>query len=223
MTWLDAFLEGKKLLERAMYTAEWRLEGEIAVGEEVRPGWWRVAIPQDNPLRLVHVPTGRKIVVPFREMETDFASVPEVAQKLGGAFKALHVKPRSYEKSAVFHDELYEAGWVWVVMTVEVDGKPQAMALRVPVERSQADAILFVCLECQGATLADGLSYHGAVSLFGESHWEEARKKAPAWPETIAAAEGRPETPLPDPDAAEPENGQTAERPNGQTAEGGEA
>ncbi|MBR6021664.1 MAG: hypothetical protein IK066_04515 [Kiritimatiellae bacterium] len=222
MTWLDAFLAGKKLLDRAMFTAEWRLEGKIDVGEEVRPGWWRVTVPTDNPLRLVHVPTGRKIVVPFREMETDFASVPAAAQAVGDKVGALHVRPRDYEEGAFFHDELYEAGWAWAVMTVEVDGKPQPMAIRVPVTKEQADAALFCCLQCRGATLADGMAYGGAVALFGKSHWEAARKKSPAWPETICAAEEPPRSDerreTSDEMGAEPFNSSTLQPFNGSEA-----
>jgi hypothetical protein len=165
---------GKKLLSRTMYTAEWRLEGEIEVGEEVRPGTWLVRVPRKNPLRLLHATTGRMLVVPFAEMETDFASVPRLAQKAGRAFDALHLERRAYEKSAFFHDALYCAQWCWAVQ----DG----VAVRVAVSKAEADSVLFVGLECEGATLADGLAYTGAVALFGAGHWEAAGKEAGKWP-----------------------------------------
>lgn len=165
---------GRKLLERTMSTEEWKLAGTIEVCEEVRPGVWQVTTPADDPLRLEHVPTGRKLAVPFRMMESDFASVPEAAQKLGSYSRALHLAPRSFEKAAFFHDQLYDAHWCWAV----ADGK----AVQVPVTRRQADAILFICLECLGATVADGLAYHGAVSLFGGPHWERSSQMATDWP-----------------------------------------
>lgn len=169
-----ALQEARKFLARPMHTDEWRLAGRIEVVAELEPGRrWLVKTPQADPLRLEHIPSGYKLVVPFREMETDFASIPELARRLAGKAKALHLEPMDYAKSAFFHDQIFAAAWCWCVRA--------GLAIRVTVTKRQADAILFVCLECEGATWADGLAYHGGVSLFGQKAWRAARKRNESW------------------------------------------
>ena len=176
-----AVREAKKLLARTMYTAEWKLCGRIEADTVEQEGMWLVSTPPEDPLRLEHVPTGRALVVPFSSMETDFASVPRAAQGIGG--KALHLKPRDYERSAYLHDQLYAAGWCWAVRKGE-----DARAVKVPVSKAAADAMLFCALECEGATLADGLAYHGGVALFGGPAWRRCRREKAEWPEMFETA-----------------------------------
>ena len=166
----------KSLLSRVMDSADWRLHGLLQVESIMGKGRWMVSTPRSDPVRLEHVPTKRNLVVPFSAMEMDFASVPALAQRIG--VKALHLRPRDYERAAFLHDQLYAAGWCWATE----DG----VAVKVPVSKKQSDAILFVALECSGATWADGLAYHSAVHLFGRKAWKRCRKQGAEWPELFA-------------------------------------
>lgn len=191
-----AVKEARKWLARGMSTEEWRLAGRIEVDTTAKDGVFLVSTPPEDPVRLEHVPTGRKLAVPFSSMETDFASVPKAAQRLGAKSPALHLRPRDYELAAFFHDQLYAAGWCWAVQ--------RERAVKVPVTKTQADAMLFVALECCGATHADGLAYHGAVSLFGGKAWKRCRERPESWPE-LFSAEGKEEKAETRQDAASPE------------------
>lgn len=162
-----------KFLGRELSTDEWRLAGRYEA-EPKGGGLYLARIDPADPLRLEHLPTGQKLVVPFREMETDFASVPRILQSLAGGSSVLHLQPTSYKDAALFHDELYAAAWAWAVKG--------GRAVKVPISKRQADAVLFVGMECSGATVADGLSYHGAVALFGGDAWRTCRRETPAWP-----------------------------------------
>lgn len=176
-----AVREGKKLLARTMNTEEWRMAGHIEVDTTDEEGRWLVSTPPDDPLRLVHLPTGRKLVVPFCSMVSDFASVPEAIQWIAKQSTLFHMRPRDYEYSAYLHDQLYCAGWCYAVH--------KGHAVRVPVTKRQADAMLFIALECEGATLADGLAYHSAVSCFGGRAWRKCRAATPEWPPLFGKAE----------------------------------
>lgn len=172
----------RKLLGRTMHAKEWRLAGTFEKVREVRPGVWLVRIPPEDPLRLEHIPTGWKIVFPLREMETDFASVPKMAQWIGKALAELHLEPRAFEKAALFHDGGYAVAFVFVVH--------RSRAVKVSITKRQADAILFVALECQGATVADGLSYTTAVELFGKGAWTRCREHPEGWPPMYGEEKG---------------------------------
>ena len=156
----------RRFLGRELSTKEWRLAGKYGA-EPCGDGVFAITIDTADPLRIEHVPSGQKIVVPFKATTSDFASIPRMLQSLGEKSETLHLLPTSYKDAALIHDMLYEAGWCWAVK----DGR----AVRVPVTKSQADAALFVALECSGATLADGLAYHGAVTLFGGRAWKRCR------------------------------------------------
>ena len=173
----------RKLLGRTMHAKEWRLAGTFeVVGQNPFKMMSLVRIPPEDPLRLEHIPTGWKIVFPLREMETDFASVPKMAQWIGKALEELHLEPRSYEKAALFHDGCYAAAFVFVVH--------RSRAVKVAITKRQADAILFVALECQGATVADGLSYTTAVELFGKGAWTRCREHPEGWPPMYGEEKG---------------------------------
>lgn len=167
--------EARSLLARPMRTDEWRLLGEIQLVKEVSPGRWLVRVPSENPLRLEHVPTGMLLVGAFREMETDFASVPKSVQKIAKDSKVLHLNPRDYELAVFSHDQDYAAGWCWAVWN--------GCAVKVTLTKGQADAKMYVMLECCGATYADGLAYHGGVALFGGKAWKRCRREKSSWPE----------------------------------------
>jgi hypothetical protein len=166
-----ALRNAKDLLSSLMHTEEWDLCGEIHP-EKTGDQTWMVSTPKENPLRLVHLPTGRMLVVPFARMETDFASVPKFLQRLGG--KVFHFKPTDYKLSAFFHDQVFAAGGVIVVFA--------RRRLFVKISMRQANAILFVCMECEGATWGDGIAYHSAVTLFGRRAWTKCRKENAQWP-----------------------------------------
>ena len=161
------------LLSRKMHTDEWRVDGEIVPVREVEPGRWLVRVPRENPLRLKSVHDFRRVAV-YAEMETDWASVPACAQRLGDLFPALHLHPRDFEHAVFGHDMDYEAGACWCVW--------RRRAVWVPLTKRQADAKLFVMLECAGATWADGLAYHGGVSLGGRAAWRKCRRNKADWP-----------------------------------------
>lgn len=167
---------GERLCSRT-----WRLEGGAAL-DSAGKGLWTARIYPADALRLRHVPSGRCICPAFREMETDLASVPEIAKRVARHFPALHLEADSYARSAIFHDALYEAGWCWVV-----EGRK---ASRAPVTRAQADAILYLCLCCEGATAADGFAYHAGVRAGGASHWRKARRETATWPLLFDGAAG---------------------------------
>lgn len=151
----------------------WRLEGKFEL-EPIGKGRFLVRLDPADPLRLRHLPTGRCLCPAYREFETDLASVPAIAKRIGRHFESLHLESDSYVRDAIFHDALYEAGWCWVVQ----DGQ----ASRATVTRAQSDAILYLCLCCDGATVADGIAYHAGVRLGGASHWRDARRDTAKWP-----------------------------------------
>jgi len=156
-----------------MGARDWRMEGAFPL-EACGKGRWHLRLDPEDPLRLRHLPSRRCLCPAFREMETDLASIPALARLAGKPFKALHLQADSYPRSAVFHDALYAAGWCWVVEF--------GIASRARVTRAQADAILYLCLACEGATAADGLAYHTCVRAGGASHWNAARREAAEWP-----------------------------------------
>lgn len=162
----------RKALASPMRPGGWALEGGLVL-EPRGKGLWHATLDPADPLRLRHLPTGRCICPAYREMDTDLASVPRIAQAAGKASKALHLAPDAFPKSAVFHDAGYAAGWFWVV----ADG----VAREAPVTRAQADAILYLGLSCEGATFADGIAWHSGVRLGGASHWL-ADPAAAGWP-----------------------------------------
>ena len=166
--------ELRKFFEQELSTDQWRLAGRYDA-EPRGGGWYLVKIDPSDPLRLEHVPTGQKLVVPFREMTTDFASVPRLVQSLSKSAELVHFQATSYRDAALLHDMLYAAAWCWAVKG--------GRAVKAKVTKGQADAALFVALECSGATLADGLAYHGAVTLFGGAPWKHCRQKPAEWPE----------------------------------------
>lgn len=160
-----------ELLGRKLKTDKWKLRGTFRAEPTDKKGLYTITVPEKDPLRLVHVASGRALVVPYRKFESDFASVPAMVRALFGKVSALHLEPRDYEEPVVMHDAFYGAGWCWAVRTVEGDGKAVREAVRVPMSKEQADAALFVGLECKGATLADGVAYHGGVAIFGGRRW----------------------------------------------------
>lgn len=166
-----ALRAARKRLGEQVPCPDWRLEGAFPL--QARGKLWHLALDPADPLRLRHVPTGRCLCPPFREFDTDLASIPALLQKATRASRTLHLQADSFPRSAAFHDALYEAHWCWVV----ADG----LALRSPVTRAQADAILYLSLASEGATVADGMTYHAAVRAAGARHWRLATD-APAWP-----------------------------------------
>lgn len=172
--------EARKALEKNMAPRGWALEGGLAL-EKRGPCLWRATIDPADPLRLRHLATGRCLCPAYREMDTDLASVPLVARMAGKAVNALHLARDSFPKSAVMHDSGYDAGWFWVVSF--------GGARRARVTRAQVDAILYLCLGCEGATVADGIAYWNGVHLGGASHWRAARQKPGNWPVLFAAPE----------------------------------
>lgn len=162
----------RNFLSRELSTDCWRVAGRYDT-EPRGDGWFLARIDQTDPLRLEHLPTGQKLVVPFAESLTDFASVPKLLQRLSRGQDVLHLQATSYPDAALFHDMLYEAAWCYAVKS--------GRAVRVPVTKAQADAVLYIAMECAGATFADGLAYHGAVSLFGGEAWKRCRAKTPEW------------------------------------------
>lgn len=162
---------------------DWRLEGSVKL-EKKGAGLWRATIDPADPLRLRHVPTGACLCPAFREFDTDLASVPALLQKATSGSETLHLQADSFPESVVFHDALCSVHWCWVVFGGE--------ATRAPVTRAQADAILYLCLACQGATIADGMAYHAGVRAFGASHWH-LDPDAPQWPPLFAPPSESPD------------------------------
>ena len=161
-------------LSRELSTEVWRMAGRFEA-EPLGGGLYLAKIDPDDPLRLEHLPSGQKLVVPYREMETDFASVPRIIQRLTRDSSLVHLQSTSYRGPALMHDEFYTAAWAWVVKA--------GRRVRVPVSKRQADACLFIGLECKGASVADGLAYHGGVALFGGPAWRQCRRDQAKWPE----------------------------------------
>lgn len=158
---------------RKMSTEDWRLVGRY--DEEPRDdGWYMVRIDPDDPLRLEHVPTGQKLVVPYREILTDYASIPKLLQGIADDSEVVHLHATDHKDEAVFHDMLYDAAWCYAVKG--------GRAVVVPVSKRQADAVMYVAMKCRKATLADCLSYHGALSLFGGKAWRKCRREQSRWP-----------------------------------------
>lgn len=155
-----------------MSARDWRLEGAFPL-EARGKGRWHLRLDPEDPLRLRHLPSRRCLCPAFREMDTDLASIPALARLAGKPFKALHLKPDSFPRSAVFHDASYAIGKCWVV--------EYGIATLATVTRAQADAIYYLCLQCEGATFADGIAYHSAVRAGGASHWL-ADPAAAGWP-----------------------------------------
>lgn len=170
----------KHKAESRLECRTWRWEGEYAL-EPIEENLWRIHLDPANPLLLRHVPSRRCLVPAFREMDTDLASIPDFAVRIGRHLDAVHLERDSYVRSVVMHDALYTAGWCYVVVA--------GLASRATVTRAQADAILFLGLACEGATAADGFAYHAGVRLGGASHWAAARKITPQWPTLFALPE----------------------------------
>jgi len=177
----EAVRAARKALASPMRPGTWALEGVLAL-EPRGKGLWRATLDPADPLRLRHLPTGRCLCPAYREMDTDLASVPSIAQAVGKASKALHLAPCAFPKSAVTHDAGYAAGWFWVV----ADG----VARKATVTRAQADAILYLCLSCEGATVADGIAYHAGVRAGGLSRWRAARQHPENWPPLFTSSTG---------------------------------
>lgn len=178
----EAYKAVKRLLGHELSADGWRLAGRFD-DEPRSDGWYIAHIDPSDPLRLEHVPTGRKLVVPFAKMLTDYASVPRLLQAVGKSSDVLHLDPTRYKAAALFHDELYAAAKAIAVSNVTLkNGRTEARAVVVTISRRQADAVLYVCMECMGATLADALAYHGAVSLFGGRAWKLCRQGDEQWP-----------------------------------------
>jgi len=178
-----AKVAGKVLLEllgRKLKTDKWELRGTYTAEPTERKGVFLVTVPEDDPLRLVHVASGRAIVIPWKRFESDFASVPAMVRALCGKAKFLHLEPRDYEEVALLHDGFYGAGWCWVARTAERGGKQVVEAVRVPLEKREADAALYVGMECKGATVADGISYHAGVAMFGGKRWDRGIEEGKA-------------------------------------------
>lgn len=170
----------RKFFGKELSTDVWRLAGRYDT-EPKGDGWYLARIDPADPLRLEHLPSGRKLVVPYKELLTDFASVPRLVQSLSGGSSIVHFKATDYKDAALIHDMFYAAGWCWAVY--------KGRAVKVPVTKRQADAALFVGLECSGATLADGLAYHGAVTLFGGGPWRRCRAQTPEWEPLFGGAQ----------------------------------
>lgn len=167
-----ALKAARRRLKEPIPCDDWRLEGTVCL-EKKGAGLWRATIDPADPLRLRHVPTGRCLCPAFREFDTDLASIPWLLQKATRGSETLHLQADSFPESVVFHDSIYTVHWCWVVVGGE--------ATRAPVTRAQADAILYLCLACQGATIADGMAYHAGVRASGASHWR-IPDGAPQWP-----------------------------------------
>lgn len=178
-----------KLLGKPLKTDKWELRGTYTAEPTDRKGVYLVTVPEDDPLRLVHVASGRAIVIPWKRFESDFASVPAMVRALCGKASMLHLGPRDYEECAVLHDGFYGAGWCWVARTVERDGKQVVEAVRMPLEKREADAALYVGMECKGATVADGISYHAGVAMFGGKRWDRGIEEGKAATESGRWAE----------------------------------
>ena len=162
----------RRFFGRELSTDEWKLAGRY--DEEPKgDGWFLARIDPADPLRLEHLPSGQKLVVPFKEILTDYASVPRLVQSVSAGADVVHFQATDYKDAALLHDMLYAAAWCWAVKN--------GRAVRVPVTKRQADGALYIALECSGATLADGLAYHGAVSLFGGGPWRRCRAQTPEW------------------------------------------
>jgi len=168
--------ELRRFFGKALSTDQWKLAGRYDA-EPRGDGWYLAKIDPNDPLRLEHVPTGQKLVVPFKELLTDFASVPRLVQSISKSAELVHFQATSYRDASLLHDMLYAAAWCWAVKG--------GRAVKAKVTKGQADAALFVALECSGATLADGLAYHGAVTLFGGAPWRRCREKPAEWPELL--------------------------------------
>ena len=169
-----------KLLGKPLKTDKWALRGTYTAEPTDKKGVYTIIVPEDDPLRLVHLASGRAIVIPWARFESDFASVPAMVRALCGKASVLHLGPRDYEEAAVLHDGFYAAGWCWSVRTAERDGKRVVEAVRMPLEKREADAALYVGMECKGATVADGISYHAGVAMFGGKRWDRGIEEGKA-------------------------------------------
>lgn len=173
---------GKALLREAKKAAAapserpsgWELLGEYKVLSGPDNGFYRVAIPVDNPLRLRHGDT--ELVAPFAQLDTDFGSIPAWCKTLAASLhlSCLHLSPQDYPLSTLYHDALYAAGWVWAVR--------ESRAIRVDLPRAAADAALMIALRCEGATRADVIAYGAAVKRHGGTAWQAHRKSPPDFP-----------------------------------------
>lgn len=97
---------------------------------------------------------------------SDGGSIPKAAQ----AIKDLRLKPDSFPKSYFLHDALYERGGAFV-------REPGGTWHEVPVDRRQADALLYCGLGAEGATLAEAQTIYRAVRMFGNRAWAKCRKE----------------------------------------------
>lgn len=173
---------GKALLREAKEAAAapserpsgWELLGEYKVLSGPDNGFYRVAIPADNPLRLRHGDID--LVVPFAELVTDFGSIPAWCNAIAKSLhlSSLHLLPGAYPRSTLLHDALYAAAWCWAVRDNH--------AVRVDLSRAAADAALMIALKCELATRADVLTYSAAVKQFGGPAWQLHRTNPPDFP-----------------------------------------
>ena len=164
---------GKELLGRTMKGEGWELLGTYTA-TPTGGGRYHVDLDRENPLRLVWGANRQALVIPWASMETDFASVPDVLQHMAPHSGVLHLDSRAYERSALLHDAVYAAGWLYAVW--------QGRAVVVRLTREQADSLLYAAMRCEKATVADAVAYYGAVSVFGKKPWRKWRANPPAWP-----------------------------------------
>lgn len=128
---------------------------------------WLVEQPASDPMRLFVADLALEFAFGGR-LRSDGGSIPKACQGI----KALRLKPDSFLKSYFLHDACYGRGRVEVR---EPGGKWHA----VPLDRRQADALLYCGLGAEGATLAEAQTIYRAVRMFGHRAWNQNRKANP--------------------------------------------
>lgn len=166
-----ALLAGKLALSEAKKWAkahgsrmgEWR--GNL-VAEDLGKNCWHVEQDDADPRRLWIPAVGLEYSWGGGGWKSDGPTIPWVACKILGCTR------ETFKEDGFLHDFMYRTAYVWCRI-------PGHKWVRVPVTKKQADLILRIGVNADGATNGQETAiYAGVRTSFGRAAWKEWRDRS---------------------------------------------
>lgn len=157
-----AFSELKKWAKKhGKPMGEWR--GRLVM-EEIGRNTWKVGQDDDDPCRLWIPAVGLEYAWPGGGWISDGPTIPWAACKI------LDCERSRFLRAGFLHDSCYGLGAVYARI-------PGGKWVRIPVTKREADLILRVGVNAEGATNGQEVAiYAGVRSAFGRAAWKKCRE-----------------------------------------------
>ena len=126
--------------------------------------YWIVTNDPADPSRLYVKHVGLEYAF-AGTIRSDGGSIPKALQGV----KGMRLKPDSFPRTFFQHDANYDTGTVFVRI-------PGGEWVEVPIDRQTADALLYIGLCAEDATLAEAHAIYRPVRMFGWRNWDACRK-----------------------------------------------